>query len=32
MISLPSVIGGRLHDESPECTPASSMCSMIPPM
>ena len=28
----PSVIGGSAHDESPECTPASSMCSMTPPM
>ena len=27
----PSVIGGSAHDESPECTPASSMCSMTPP-
>ena len=28
----PSVIGGSAHDESPECTPASSMCSITPPM
>ena len=24
--------GGSEHAESPECTPACSMCSMIPPM
>ncbi len=28
----PSVIGGRAQEESPECTPASSMCSITPPM
>ncbi len=27
----PSVMGGSAHAESPECTPASSMCSMTPP-
>ena len=27
-----SVGGGIAHAESPECTPASSMCSIIPPM
>ncbi len=27
----PSVIGGRAHAESPEWTPASSMCSITPP-
>src|SRR5438034_1681296 len=24
--------GGSTQEESPECTPASSMCSMMPPM
>ncbi|SKZ92565.1 Uncharacterised protein [Mycobacteroides abscessus subsp. abscessus] len=28
----PSVIGGSAHAESPEWIPASSMCSMTPPM
>jgi hypothetical protein len=28
----PSVTGGRVHDESPEWIPASSMCSITPPM
>ena len=28
----PSVTGGRVHAESPEWMPASSMCSMTPPM
>ena len=28
---LPRVIGGSAQAESPECTPASSMCSMTPP-
>jgi len=28
----PRVIGGSAQDESPECTPASSMCSITPPM
>ena len=27
-----SEYGGSEHDESPECTPASSMCSMTPPI
>jgi hypothetical protein len=27
-----SVVGGSEQAESPECTPACSMCSMIPPM
>ena len=27
-----SVGGGIAHAESPECTPASSMCSITPPM
>src|SRR5262245_17644675 len=26
------VVGGMTHAESPECTPASSMCSITPPM
>ena len=30
--SAESVGGGIAHAESPECTPASSMCSMTPPM
>ena len=30
--SASSVGGGIAHAESPECTPASSMCSMTPPM
>ncbi|CFL94019.1 Uncharacterised protein [Bordetella pertussis] len=30
--SADSEYGGRLHAESPECTPACSMCSMTPPM
>jgi hypothetical protein len=29
--SLPSVIGGSEHAESPEWMPASSMCSITPP-
>jgi hypothetical protein len=29
--SRPSVIGGSAQAESPECTPASSMCSITPP-
>ena len=28
----PGVWGGRAHAESPECTPASSTCSMTPPI
>ena len=28
----PNVTGGSAHAESPEWMPASSMCSMIPPM
>ena len=32
MIDAVSVGGGIAHAESPECTPASSMCSMTPPM
>ncbi len=28
----PSENGGREHAESPECTPACSMCSMMPPI
>ena len=28
----PSVTGGSAQAESPEWMPASSMCSMIPPM
>ena len=32
MTSAESVGGGIAHAESPECTPASSMCSMIPPI
>ena len=31
MTSVPSVIGGSVHAESPEWMPASSMCSMTPP-
>ena len=31
MSAFPSVIGGSAQDESPECTPASSMCSITPP-
>ena len=27
-----SEYGGSEHEESPECTPASSMCSMMPPI
>ena len=27
-----SEYGGSEHDESPECTPASSICSMMPPI
>ena len=27
-----SVYGGNEHAESPECTPACSMCSMMPPI
>ena len=30
--SSESVAGGIWHDESPECTPASSMCSITAPM
>ena len=30
--SADSEYGGRLQAESPECTPACSMCSMTPPM
>ena len=29
--NAPRVAGGRVHAESPEWMPASSMCSMIPP-
>ena len=29
--SAPRVIGGSAQAESPECTPASSMCSITPP-
>ena len=32
MCAVPSVIGGRTQDESPEWIPASSMCYMTPPM
>ncbi len=31
-ISSPRLCGGREQAESPECTPACSMCSMSPPM
>ncbi len=31
-ISGESECGGSTEDESPECTPASSMCCMTPPM
>ncbi len=31
-VSRESEYGGSEHAESPECTPACSMCSMIPPM
>ena len=31
-ISAPRVGGGRMQAESPEWIPASSMCSMIPPI
>jgi hypothetical protein len=31
MCTAGSVIGGSAHAESPECTPASSMCSITPP-
>ena len=31
-ISFPSEYGGSEQAESPECTPACSMCSMTPPM
>ena len=30
-VSADSEYGGSEHDESPECTPASSMCSITPP-
>ena len=30
-VSAESEYGGSEHDESPECTPASSMCSITPP-
>ena len=29
---IESAYGGSEHDESPECTPACSMCSMMPPI
>ena len=32
MSCVPSVTGGRAHAESPEWMPASSMCSITPPM
>ena len=31
-VSSDSPLGGSEHPESPECTPACSMCSMMPPM
>ena len=31
-VSADSEYGGSEHDESPECTPASSMCCITPPI